>query len=304
MVGDASEGREALGTAGLETSATNSRRLINFIGFISGIYRTGHRGGGEMVVRPAQYLLRFDDLCPTMARGRWEEFLPLMEEFGIHPILAVVPDNRDRELQVAAPDPQFWDEMRRMEARGASIALHGYRHFCASSGQGMLRLHERTEFAGVPEERQREWIHAGLAILRGQGLTPKLWVAPRHGFDAATLRVLRGEGIIVLSDGFARVPFVREGMTWIPQQLWAPVEKTKGLWTICLHANTVNGALVGELGQFLRQHAGQFTSVDRVLREFQPGRLGLAEKVYERLATWRKEASRRRNRTIGVRDTP
>lgn len=93
-------------------------------------------------------------------------------------------------------------------------------------------------------------------------------------------------------------------MTWIPQQLWAPVEKAKGLWTICLHANTADGALVRELGEFLRQHAGQFTSVDRVLREFQPGRLGLVEGVYERLATWRKEASGRRKEIIGVRDTP
>jgi predicted deacetylase len=260
--------------------------------------------GGEMVVRPAQYLLRFDDLCPTMARERWEELLPLLDEFGIRPILAVVPDNRDRDLQVASPDPAFWDEMRRMEAAGASIALHGYRHVCGSNGRGFLRLHEMTEFAGVAEEKQREWIRAGLAILHGQGLTPKLWVAPRHGFDAATLSALRGEGITVLSDGFARVPFVRERMTWIPQQLWAPVEKAKGLWTICIHTNTAGDAPVRELDQFLRQHAGQFTSVDRVLSEWKPGALGLVEGVNERLATWRKEASRRRKGIVGVRDTP
>jgi len=249
-----------------------------------------------MLPVPAQYLLRFDDLCPTMSRSQWQSFLPLIEEFGIQPILAVVPDNRDRELQLSEPDPEFWARMRAMEAAGATIAMHGYRHLCKNWGGSLLALHHRTEFAGVYEGVQREWIHSGLEILRDRGLNPRLWVAPRHGFDAHTLHALQQEGIPVISDGFARVPFIRDGVTWIPQQLWRPVKKSKGLWTICVHANTAHDSLIRQLHAFLHRHADQFTSVDRVLAELKPTSLSLTEQLYAAWALWRTQSSHARKR--------
>jgi hypothetical protein len=244
-----------------------------------------------MIPGPAQYLLRFDDLCPTLSRPRWERFLPLIDEFGIQPILAVVPDNQDPELVLSEPDPEFWSQMRAMEIAGATIALHGYQHLCESRGRNLLPLHARTEFAGVSEEVQRQWIHAGLETLRGYGLNPRLWVAPRHGFDRATLCALRQEGLGYLSDGFARIPSSRGGVTWIPQQLWGPVHKSKGLWTICIHSNTAEDSLVNRLRDFLQNHAAQLTSFERVLAEYNPAELGTAEMVHEALALWRIQAS-------------
>ena len=251
-----------------------------------------------MIPKPAQYILRFDDLCPTVSRRQWQRFLPLIEEFRIQPILAVIPDNRDPKLQLSDPDPEFWNRMRALEANGAAIGLHGYQHLCASRGGSLLPLHRRTEFANVDLATQREWIRAGLKILRGHGLNPKLWVAPRHGFDRNTLLALRMEGITALSDGFARVPVTRGGLTWIPQQLWAPVDKSKGLWTICVHPNTADGRLIGQLRDFLRIHAAQFTSVDRVLAEFGSARLSLAERTYEQFALWRAQLSRVKKRVL------
>jgi hypothetical protein len=183
-----------------------------------------------------------------------------------------------------------------MEAEGATIALHGYRHLCASQGESLLSLHHHSEFAGVPEGTQQRWIREGRRILRGQGLNPTIFVAPRHGFDHATLRALRKEGIPLLSDGFARVPFTRGGITWIPQQLWGPVEKTSGLWTICIHSNFTHAVQVGELRAFIRDHAAQFTSVDRVLAELLPAKLGLIERLYEAWALWRAQVHRARRR--------
>ncbi|MGD0730987.1 MAG: DUF2334 domain-containing protein [Terracidiphilus sp.] len=240
-----------------------------------------------MVPRPAQYLLRFDDLCPTISKARWQQLAALIDEFGIKPILAIVPDNRDRELNRSEPDPDFWDSMRRLEAAGATIAIHGFRHVCNSKGRSLIPLHRHSEFAGVPEETQGEWIRAGMKILRDQGLHPRVWVAPRHGFDLTTLRVLRHERIKVLSDGFARRPFSRHGLIWIPQQLWEPQEKSNGLWTICVHSNTAHSSLVAQLRGFLGQHAAQFTSVDRVLAELRPSRLDPVERLYEKFAQWR-----------------
>jgi predicted deacetylase len=253
-------------------------------------------GGSTLVPRPAQYLLRFDDLCPTISRGRWQQFLPLIEEFGLRPILAVVPDNQDFDLQRAEPDPGFWAQMRAMEAAGATIALHGYRHLCRSNGKSMVPLHHHSEFAGVPADTQRQWILAGLHILRGHGLNPKIWVAPRHGFDRHTLAALRDEGIGLVSDGLARIPFLREGLTWIPQQLWGPVEKSKGVWTICVHPNAMSGGQVDQLRNFLGKHWEQFTSVERVVAKTNPQKLNQVERVYELLAEWRVRVSKARKR--------
>ncbi len=249
-----------------------------------------------MIPRPAQYLLRFDDLCPTISQRRWQQLLVLVNDYQIRPILAVVPDNHDPGLKCEPDDPRFWDKMREMEAAGAAIALHGYRHLCKSVGASLLRLHTRSEFAGFDYETQRLWIRKGIEILREKGLNPRLWVAPRHGFDRITLRALRAEGIEYISDGFARLPFRRHGVTWVPQQLWSPLRKSAGLWTICMHPAATRHSEVERLRDFLEDHSRQFTSFDRVANEFQPGELDLTERLYQRLALWRVQRRNRRAR--------
>jgi predicted deacetylase len=249
-----------------------------------------------MIPRPAHYLLRFDDLCPTVAYERWQRCLPMIEEFDLKPILAVIPDNQDRDLNLSPPDHEFWPKMRAMEAAGAAIALHGYSHICISEGKSILKMHHHSEFAGIDEETQRQWIREGLGVLRGQGLTPRIFVAPRHGFDKATLRALHKEGLGMLSDGFARIPFKRNGITWIPQQLWMPEEKSGGIWTICIHSNFTHAAQVEQLHEFVRTHAAQFTSLDRVLAEYPPRRLGPIEKLHEIWALWRAQAYQARRK--------
>ncbi len=244
-----------------------------------------------MIASPAQYLLRIDDLCPTVCAARWRQMQSLIEEFGLKPILAVVPDNQDTELLASSPDPAFWVRMRALEAAGAAIGLHGYRHLCASRGRSLVDLHRVSEFAGVPAAIQRVWIGEGMRILRGHGLDPSIWVAPRHGFDANTLAVLREEGILVLSDGFTRAPFLRVGFSWIPQQLWAPVEKDRGLWTICIHPNTARESEIAAFHSFLSVHAAQFTSVDRVLSEIQPATLTFSARIQAECALRRLKIS-------------
>ena len=249
-----------------------------------------------MIPKPAQYLLRFDDLCPTMPRERWEQFRSVIEEFRIQPILAVIPENRDSSLEQADYDPAFWGEMRAREAAGATIAVHGYRHTCIHTGESLLGIHRQSEFAGVELSTQREWIGAGLALLREHGLNPRLWAGPRHGFDRNTLLALHEAGLEYISDGLARIPFRRNAVTWIPQQLWAPVAKRKGVWTICIHPSTARAPEVEKLRWFLKSHWPQFTSFDRVAAEFNGNTLGFRERTYERFALWRVQR-RQRTRT-------
>ena len=240
-----------------------------------------------MTASPARYLIRFDDLCPTMARDRWDQYSAILSRYGVRPILAVVPDNQDPALKRQEPDPDFWDRMRSCEASGATIAMHGYRHHCVSRGPSLLGLNESSEFAGVDETQQRTWIRCGLTALRDQGLSPRLFVAPRHGFDHATLRALAREGLGILSDGFAKRVFVRYDVLWIPQQLWEPVEKNSGLWTICIHTNTAPESLSAKLEQFLKRNAAQMTCFDDVIGDYQAGPLRWSELAGQAIAGMR-----------------
>jgi len=252
---------------------------------VNGTSRTAGAG-------PAQYLLRFDDFCPTMSHTRWNRFLMIIREFGIRPILSVIPDNQSPELMLSQADPEFWARMRQLEQAGATIAMQGFRNVCASRGRSLIGAERKTEFAGVDEQQQRDWIRRGLEILHGQGLTPRMFVAPRRGVDEATLRALCAEELLFLSDGFGRAPYSRGGITWIPQQLCIPEHHSSGLWTIAIHTNSAPNTVVGMLGEFLRRYAGQFTSFDKVLAEYAPGEFGRAER-------WRERAAELRMRVTG-----
>jgi hypothetical protein len=63
------------------------------------------------------------------------------------------------------------------------------------------------------------------------------------------------------------------------------VQRSKGLWTICIHPNTTTDARFEELRAFLARHADQFTSFERVLEEFEPSPLDIFEHAREVIAT-------------------
>ncbi len=46
----------------------------------------------------SKYLIRFDDLCPTMNWDMWSRIESVLLEHKISPLLAVVPDNQDRKV--------------------------------------------------------------------------------------------------------------------------------------------------------------------------------------------------------------
>ena len=228
----------------------------------------------------AQYLLRVDDLTPGITAEAWPALLSLIERHRLQPILAIVPDSRDPLIGIDRPNPVFWSQMRSLQSAGASIALHGFRHLCLAHGRSLVPLHRTSEFCGLSQQQQQDWIRQGIRILRTQELKPTVWVAPRHGIDRATLRALRQHGITTISDGFARQPYRAYGCVWIPQQLWEPVLQPFGLWTICLHPGSITSDLLHRLDSFFTERNEQFTSVDRVLRQSRIKTKSIADRLF------------------------
>jgi hypothetical protein len=191
--------------------------------------------------RPSRYLIRFDDICPTMNWAIWEDIEALLDEHGVKPIVAVIPDNQDRSLQVDPPNRAFWSRVRDWQAKGWGIGLHGYQHVVLTPDGGILGIHCRSEFAGLTEAEQRSRLARGLAIFRNEGVRPDIWVAPFHSFDRSTLFALKDLGIDVVSDGMGFGPWIDQlGLRWIPQQLGTCGCMPFGLWTICHHHNGWN----------------------------------------------------------------
>lgn len=186
---------------------------------------------------PARYLIRFDDICPTMDWDAWERVEALMLRLDIKPLLAVVPDNRDPMLQARPARSDFWTYIRQCQARGWTIAMHGWQHLYESSEGGLLRINRHSEFSGLPVAAQQAKIAQAAAVFARESVRVDAWIAPGHNFDAVTLEVLAAHGIGLVSDGFFFRPVRHRGHVWLPQQLWRFRSMPFGTWTVCLHIN-------------------------------------------------------------------
>lgn len=186
----------------------------------------------------AKYLIRFDDICPTMNWGIWDQIEYCLKSLEINPILAVIPDNQDPKLKVHEANPDFWSRVRAWQAMGWTIGLHGYQHKYETNNAGIVGLNKYSEFAGLSIDVQRRKINKAIDILKKENVRPELWIAPAHSFDESTLQVLKSQGIKIISDGmFVNPVRDRNGFTWIPQQMWRFRKMPFGVWTICYHPN-------------------------------------------------------------------
>lgn len=223
-------------------------------------HRVGAPPGGRNLSVGARFVYRMDDIAPAMDWVRFRRFLDLFRKHGVVPLLGVVPDNRDPGLEVGPEEPRFWDILRALVDEGAvEIAQHGTHHLYTSEAYGVFgRAYgflERSEVAGLSEEEQRETIGLGRKLLEDRGLAPRFWMSPSHTFDRVTLRVLAGLGFEAVTDGIALYPFDLDGVTLVPQQLWAPKNVRLGVWTVCLHANTTDEALFEQVARHLASGA-------------------------------------------------
>ena len=185
----------------------------------------------------ARYLVRFDDICPTMDWARWSRIESMLLATGVRPLLAVIPDNQDPAFQVSAPRAGFWEHLReRQQKQGWAIAMHGLQHrYHPQAVGGLLRLNTTSEFTGLPRAQQQAKIRAGMEVFRSRGVHVDGWIAPAHNFDAVTVDALLQEGIRFISDGFFHRPVKHLAACWVPQQLWRFRAMPFGLWTVCLH---------------------------------------------------------------------
>lgn len=213
-----------------------------------------------------KYLIRLDDACPTMDGAKWQRMFDILDRYGVRPMVGIIPHNEDPKQEIDALDVEFWNKAKMWQQKGYAIALHGYNH-CYISNEGLRGLNplwERSEFAGVPYDVQKQKIRDGLEILSSHGVKPKYFFAPSHTFDENTLKALKEcTDIRIISDTIATKPYKRGDFVFLPQLGGHCTEmKINGIWTFCLHPSTMMDANFEATERFMKEHKEEFVSFE------------------------------------------
>ena len=132
--------------------------------------------------------------------------------------------------------------------------------------KGLNPFWKRSEFAGIPLERQKEKIRKGITVLHQHGFEPKYFFAPSHTFDLNTLEALRVEtDIRIVSDTIGRYPYKYGDFVFIPQISGHCAKMSlSGIYTFCFHPNTMKESSYVALEEFLAKKHNQFICFDNI----------------------------------------
>ena len=215
----------------------------------------------------SSYLLRLDDALPTQNTKKWEEVEQLMDKYEIKPMVAIIPNNKDEDMKFCLEDQKFWVKVKRWKSKGWAIGLHGYNHSYhkIKREHSIVKLQDKSEFVGLSLETQKNKFSKALKIFEEKGIKPDLFIAPSHSFDYNTVQAMKQEtSLNIISDGIALSPFYRDKIWFIPQQLWKFKLRPFGLWTVCIHPNTITNKEMQELASALSIYNHLFTSLNEL----------------------------------------
>ncbi len=214
------------------------------------------------------YIIRLDDAATRMNHFKWKKIEELLKKYGIHPLIGIIPDVQDEELTVYDEDIDFWEKARRWQQSGfAHLALHGYQHVYQTECSGINPVNNRSEFAGVPLNKQKEMLRSGYAKLKAEGIDVDTFFAPSHTFDENTILALKEvTPIHIISDTVANDVYVKDDITYVPQQSGKCRVLPFKVTTFCCHPNEMVTADFIRLEKFLDAHAREFVEFSSVLK--------------------------------------
>lgn len=211
-------------------------------------------------------IFRLDDICPDMDYTKFRRIRDLFLKYGIKPLIGIIPDNHDEKLKAYrergeyVDDKQIWRELRELtEEKRWEVALHGFRHLYDCTDGGLLKRNKQSEFAGHSKEDQSHRIAEGKRILKEQGFTPIAFMAPSHSIDRNTLSALKENNLPIVTDGDGVYPYEMDGVLFMPvpessRFFW---NLPCGIYTICLHPNTMKEKHFVLLEEFIKKHIRQ-----------------------------------------------
>lgn len=211
------------------------------------------------------YLLRFDDITEQMA---WSKFLPLKEELEknkISSILGVVPNCKDKHLNIENVKEDFFDIIRYYKNYGDTITQHGTTHVYTQSDSGLLNINPFSEFAGLSYDEQYKKLKIGKEFLVKEQVWQPYFMAPAHSFDTNTLKALSDLKFQAITDGYGFYPYIEENIILVPQLFSKPINFGFGISTICLHINQMTDKEIENILAFIKNNRQYFINFEEAL---------------------------------------
>ena len=209
-------------------------------------------------------MLRFDDVAPNMRHDRFIRVMAILNEFQIKPIIGVIPLNKDPQILSNYPvaDYNFWHMIMRLQRENSwSVFQHGTFHLYTTDKAGLLQANNKSEFAGLSYKIQLERLTIGYKKLSEENIRVDGFMAPSHSFDNNTCLALNAIGVRHITDGYSLVPqHKKSGVIFYPQ-LFSSFKKVfflKGIYTVCVHLNTMSDASFDRFLSDIKSHRYDF----------------------------------------------
>ena len=201
-----------------------------------------------------KYIFRLDDITPWMNWENFDKIEKIFDKFWIKPILWVVPDNKDKNLDRFQQIEDFWWKIKSLEKKWWIVAQHWYQHKYCTENSWIIWLNKRSEFAWLSYKDQYEKIKKWKDILeKNLEINIKWWMAPANSFDNITCKVLKDLWFTHITDWIALFPFQKYWLNWLPQQIWKPKNQLFWIWTICLHINDYDKIFIKKIENFCKE---------------------------------------------------
>ncbi len=201
-----------------------------------------------------QISFRLDDITATMHWKNFDQLRALFNKHALYPLLGIIPDNHYKALDIDLPQADFWNIMRQLKKQGWSIAQHGYQHLPLSQNGGILKLNQKSEFAGLSFTEQFKRIQAGQAVLKQENLETNIWMAPWGTYDEITLNALKKANFCYVTDGQSLRPYLKSSLKFIPCQMEKPRKVLFAFITVCIHPNSVSSQYIKNLDLFIKRN--------------------------------------------------
>jgi len=232
-----------------------------------------------------KFFLRLDDACHTMHILNWNRIETILDKYSIKPLVGVIPDCMDQDLKYSDWDITFFEKVRKWRSKNWDIAMHGVNHLYKSHAEwGINPILLRSEFSGLAYEEQQKLIDEGYKILINNGIEPSFFFAPSHNFDKNTLMALyKSTNIRKISDTFSFRPYIKYQFQFYPVHFGHLINvKLTGLWTFCLHPNTMKDVDFFLLEDFLSKHHRSFSRLSEI-EKYANRKINIFEKILQKI---------------------
>jgi len=214
-------------------------------------------------------LIRFDDIAPNMNWSLMSKCENLFDKYNIKPLLGIIPQNQDEELQTYKKNENFWDQARAWQKKGWEISMHGFSHVYdrETNKKDYFGYGGRSEFYGHDFETQESRIRKGLQIFKEEEINIRSFFAPNHTYDKNTFSALKKLEIKNIIDGYGLMPYTENNINFIPQLFYKEIMLPFGIQSTQIHLNYWDTQDYDKFEKFIKKNHDKIINFDQCVEK-------------------------------------